>query len=303
MPTIDASTGAIVFQPPQGLDQGSISSLEETFGGFFAAADKWRNEALAIQVTDAADKKAIAQARAVRLELKALRVNAEKARKVAKEESLRKGKAIDGIYNALEYAIVPLERHLQEQEDYAERMEEQRLQALRSERAALLAPYGAGGGIDLASLSEEQFAGLLQDAKDLHTLRVERERKAEEERLAKAKADAEERERIRLENLRLREEAAKLEAEAARALAEAAALRRAEEARVRQEEAARAEEERERRRMQRAPDKVRLEQFQRTVAALNVPLLATPDGAAVGKGIRRRLEELNSWLSETLARM
>lgn len=213
----------IVLQvPDQGLAPAIMSNLQEGFSFFFAQAETWRQKAVAIKVTDASQKGEMKLARTVRLELKNIRVEAEKKRKALKEDSLRYGKAVDGINNVLLAAIVPLENYLDEQEKYGERLEAERIAKLRDERLQALSPFGympTGG--DLGALSEAYFATLLRDTKDLHEMRIERERKAEEERLAAEVAAAKERERLRLENERLlkemaeREAAAKIEREAA----------------------------------------------------------------------------------------
>lgn len=192
-----------------------MSSLQEGFAEFFTKAELWRQKAVAIKVTDASQKGEMKLARTVRLELKNIRVDAEKQRKALKEDSLRYGKAIDGVNNILLAAIVPLENYLEEQEKYGERLEAERVAKLREERLAALTPFGyihTTG--DLGALKDEDFAVLLRDTKDLHEMRIERERKAEEERLAAEVAAAKERERLRLENERLLKEMAEAEAKA-----------------------------------------------------------------------------------------
>ena len=201
-----------MLQVPEGLEPATEKSLKETFLVYFEQAEEWRSKALAIQVAGVDDKDSMKAAKAARLELKSIRCAAENARKKLKEDSLRKGRAIDGIYNMLEFAIKPLEEHLEAQEKYAVRLEMERMEKRRAERLAALEGLDYTPAVDLGQLTEDAWKGLLQDAKDLHQLKKERERKAEEERLAKEKAEAEERERMRLENERLKAEAAAREA-------------------------------------------------------------------------------------------
>ena len=201
-----------MLQVPEGLEPATEKSLKETFLTYFEQAEEWRSKALAIQVANVDDKESMKAAKAARLELKSIRCAAENARKKLKEDSLRKGRAIDGIYNMLEFAIKPLEEHLEAQEKYAVRLEMERMEKRRAERLAALEGLDYTPAVDLGQLTEDAWKGLLQDAKDLHQLKKERERKAEEERLAKEKAEAEERERMRLENERLKAEAAAREA-------------------------------------------------------------------------------------------
>jgi hypothetical protein len=252
--TIDADTGAIVLQSPEGLAPQTVSLITEGFGQFYQRADELRTKAASIVVTSPEDKDAIRDAREYRLALKNIRVGADKTRKAMKEDSLRLGRAIDGAYNMLEHAIKPLETYLEDQEKIAERLEAERLQNLRETRLAALKeadPDHIPSG-DVAAYFDAHFEKVLGDVRDLRKLRQEWEQREEQERIERERKEAEERERIRLENERLKAEAAAREAEMQaerervakeRALAEAkaAAERRAlEEAACKEREAAEA---------------------------------------------------------------
>lgn len=206
-------------------------TLEASFAEFFTKAHSLKEQTSSITNPK--------MARTARLEIKNLRVAAEKKRKELKEDSLRMGKAIDGANNILLAIIVPLEKRLEDIEREEERREGARIAALAQSRRDQLVPLGVAEAIvasaGLGMMSEEAFQTLLDDSKALHEARVERERKAEEERLAKEVAEAKERERIRLENERLLKEAAERE-EAARVEREKAeAERKALEAKLAQE--------------------------------------------------------------------
>jgi hypothetical protein len=185
-----------------GLELAAKNSLELAFSGFFTEAAKWK--AHAETITDAK------LVRTARLELKNLRVAAEKVRKNLKEDSLRMGKAIDGANNILLSLIVPIEKSLEDIEKQEERAAQARIDALQGDRAEDLkdlefSPIPS----NLGTLSEAEWEAVYQNAKDLRQLRQERERKAEEERQALIKKEAEEREAQRLENIRLKAEADK----------------------------------------------------------------------------------------------
>lgn len=143
-------------------------SLELAFGQYFADA-----RALAQQTEAITDPKL---ARAARLSIKQLRVNAEKRRKELKEDSLRMGKAIDGANNILLALIVPIERRLEDIE-------------LAEERA------------ERARLAAEQAVADAEEA-----------RRQEDARKAREAAEQEERTRQRMENIRLKKEADELKA-------------------------------------------------------------------------------------------
>jgi len=227
----------------QSLPPSLLSNIETGFKSAFEQAEKWRNQALSIQVTSFDQKAEMKLARTIRLELKNIRVSAEKTRKALKEDSLRMGKAIDGVYNILDAAIVPLERHLQEQEDYAERLAAAERLRIGNERAEAIAPYLDTGSVvpQLADMTPEQWRSYFEDAKILCAAKIESARKAEAERIERERIEAEERAkreaaeaaeraRIRAENEKLKaeREAAEIAARAEREAAQAEVRRIAE---------------------------------------------------------------------------
>lgn len=208
-----------------GLDLAAKNSLELAFAGFFETAAKWRDQAAAIT-----DPKL---ARTARLELKNLRVAADKKRKELKEDSLRMGRAIDGANNILLSIIVPIERGLEDIEKAEERRIAEELRQRTEARIAEFSPYITPGMLmpPLGVMTEEQFQATLADAKLLYEMKLEASRKAEAERIEREAAEARERLRIAEENERLRKEAAEREAQMkAEREAAAAKQREAEEA-------------------------------------------------------------------------
>jgi len=187
-----------------------IESLQSSFMPFFQQASEWKGKAMAIQVTSIEQKEAMKDARTARLALKGIRVDTEKRRKEMKEESLRKGKAIDGMANVIFYLIEPIEKHLQEQEDFAARLEAKEREETRQLREAEAGPYMAffPQTIDLATVTDNDFARLLNGAK-LQKQAADAERKRQEdEATEKVRIESEAREAMRVENELLRQEAA-----------------------------------------------------------------------------------------------
>ncbi len=95
-----------------GLDSTKANILLMQFQDYFKMAAEWEVKAKAIVVTDDTQVGDMQMARAGRLFLKEKRVSIEKTRKTLKEQSLREGKAIDGIANILKALIAPIEEHL-----------------------------------------------------------------------------------------------------------------------------------------------------------------------------------------------
>ena len=150
-----------------GLETTKSQYILDKFTNYFEIAAEWEKKAKDIVVTDESNKVEMQLARVGRLFLRDKRISIEKARIELKEQSLREGKAIDGIANVLKALIVPIEEYLENQERFVE--------------------------IKAAKLAEDK--------------RINDEKMAEEERLALEEAQRIENERIRVENIKLKEEA------------------------------------------------------------------------------------------------
>jgi len=149
-----------------GLEATKAKVMLENFQDYFEIASDWEKKAKTIVVTNESQTGDMAMARTGRLYLREKRLAIENKRKELKEQSLREGRAIDGIANVLKALIVPIE-------DYLDR--------------------------------QEHFVKIKQKEEDERLL-AEARAKIEADRLAQEKADREEQERIRLENIRLQKE-------------------------------------------------------------------------------------------------
>lgn len=219
-----------------GLATESAQHLLASFQPHFANAQDLCEQAKGVVVTDATQVTEIKKSRALRLKLKDVRVEAEKTRKALKEDSMRTGKAIDGMANVLKYLIEPVEQRLEDQEKIAERMEAERKAALKASREELLRPYGIDTtGYLLGDMTEATFAQLLDSARLAHAARIEAEKKAEADRIAVEAARVAEEQRIKAENERLRKEAEAREKRAAAERKKAADALAAEQEKARKE--------------------------------------------------------------------
>lgn len=149
------------------LEPIEAQSILEKLNAYEDVARDWESKAKAIVVTNKSQTAEMRMAREGRLFLAQKRIDVEKARKALKEQSLRKGQAIDAIAKFLTSLIEPIEKYLKEQEDFVK----------------------------------------IQEEKEVERLRIEAETKAEAERIVKEKADREEQARIRLEIEKLKKEA------------------------------------------------------------------------------------------------
>jgi hypothetical protein len=211
------------------VDAEIQTMLVERFTPFLDQAKEWRERAENLVVTDISQTREMKMAREARLALREIRINADKLRKELKEDSLRYGRAVQGVYNVIEAAITPIEKHLEQQEKFKEIFELKQREALRVEREELTRDVRdyMFANINLGEITEDDFQRLWNGARLQKQAAEEQARKAEEDRIAREKAAAEERERLRVENERLkaeaeaREKARRVEIERMKAEAEA----------------------------------------------------------------------------------
>lgn len=206
LPEADKEVLAVVQQ--HGLQPDTAKNLTASFAPLFVEARGVLEKSRTIIVTDSSQKLEIKLARECRLALRLIRVNGDKTRKALKEESLRKGKAIDGFYNILLHLTEREETRLDEQEKFVERQEAQRKVALKGDRENALQPYGIDTTFyQLGEMSDEAWAQLLENTRAAHAAKIETQRKAEAERIRIDNERLKEEHRIREENERLRCEA------------------------------------------------------------------------------------------------
>ena len=201
-------TNLVEIVQEQGLAESEAKSLTEGFGEFLKEIQKFDKRAKSIVVKDESEVELMQEAREIRLELKAIRVGAEKVRKEKKEAFLRGGKAVDGIANIIKATVVPLEEHLEKQEKFVEIREEQRKEKANSERISELSKYVEDVSVyDLKDMSDEGFAKLLETHKGAFEAQKKAEEEAEKERIAQEKAEKAEQEKTKQENEKLKKEA------------------------------------------------------------------------------------------------
>lgn len=303
-----------------------MTTLKAAYAPHFAKLDELHE--MAKDLTVLTPKKA----GELRKALKAVRVAANKTREATKEDALKMGRAIDGVYKVLEGAISPVEEGLEQVEKAAEIAEQKRKAELSAARAAELTPFRDPQFYDLANMPEPQWVQLLADAKLAHATakaaaekaeaeRVAAEKAAEEARVKREQEEAAERERMKAENERLAKVAAEEKAQReaaekkareerqaaeAKAAAERAEQQKAIEAERKKREAAEAElkakqeadrkkkaaEELAAKKAAAAPDKQKLEQFAKTLRALEVPIMSTSEGKDALIEVQRRILNL-----------
>ena len=185
---------ALVIQIEQnGLSAETTKSLKECFMPFYEKAEEWKSKAESLVVTDVSQTKEMGEARTARLALKEIRVNVEKKRKELKEDSLKKGQAIDKVAGMLKSLIEPIETHLENQEKFAEKKETERKANLKAERLEKILPYSGDMPLsDLGEMGEQQFSALYEGLKLAHENRIAEAKKEEERKMLQEQRKAKE---------------------------------------------------------------------------------------------------------------
>lgn len=295
-----------------GLAEDKSKQLLASFGDLFNDARQAVKFAKEIVVTDIDQTEEMNNARKTRLELKSIRVEVENTRKTLKEQSLREGKAIDGIANVIKALIVPVEQYLEDQEKFAERIEAERKNKIEFERVSQLLKYvdeAENYSLHPDQMSEETFNKLLDNSRLAFEARKKAEDEAEKERLALIEAEKEEQERIRQENIKLRAEAEKREKELAKERAEQQRKLEAEQKarkeaedkirleREAQEAKLRAEAEAKRQHLL-APDKDKLLELALMFDSLQLPAVSSKEAMSVIRATEEMIGKVSNYIRE-----
>lgn len=200
------------------LSENKASQLESTFLPMLDMLKPMEEDfnSIVADAENGIDEEITARAKRLRLDIGKVRIETEKKRKAEKNESLRLGKAIDGIANVVKYAVSSKEEKLKEIETHLERIEAERLKRLGDERLDLVSKYidtELMVGTKLAEMDQDVFEAYLLTKKTAFESAIAEEKaRAEAEEKAKLEREAEEK-RIREENVKLKAEAEKAEAE------------------------------------------------------------------------------------------
>lgn len=188
----DGTTELAVVGKDNNLDVSKVEVLLQDFGQPFLQARQLAAGHKKLVVTDENDTAGMKAARELRLQLKQVRLDAEKTRVRLKDDSLREGKAIDGMANIIKAIIVPAEQHLEQQEKFAETLAIERKATKKAERTQELSQYMDNVFIfNLEEMDDDQYAQVLEDAKKKHADKLAADKAAADAKAAEEKAEAE----------------------------------------------------------------------------------------------------------------
>jgi CRISPR/Cas system CSM-associated protein Csm2 small subunit len=167
-----------------GLDTSQADNLMKSFAGFYSQAREVVENCKDIEVTDESQKDLMLSAKENRGKLRDIRIEADKTRIKLKEQSLREGRAIQGVYNVLEALIKPVEEHLEKQEKFAEVREQLRIEKRLNERVEKLSQYVTDVSLySLKDMADEVFENLLSGCKSNFEKAQQEQKDAQEKEL------------------------------------------------------------------------------------------------------------------------
>ena len=195
-----------------GVSKAQSSALLDSFGTAFVQAHKLATKAKGIKVTSENQVDEMAMAREIRLQLKDVRVEANKTKVILKEGYLRGGNAVQKIFNDIKDICKPEEDRLLEQEKFAERLKAEKQMRIERDRSLELSKYVDDVEVFTLhpdQLSTESYNKILETQKGYFELKKAKEEQEEQELLAQIEADKKEQEKIKKENAKLKAEADK----------------------------------------------------------------------------------------------
>ena len=128
-----------------GIDESKAAQIEAVFAPMVAMLKDFEGQYDTIMALEQSPDKC-AKAKRLRLDIAKVRIEADKVRKIQKEEYLRAGNAIQAVYNILKFAVAEKEDSLKETETYYERIEAEKAKTRQAEREAELLKYEVDDG-------------------------------------------------------------------------------------------------------------------------------------------------------------
>jgi len=176
-------TELVLSKELEGLDKSKASQIEAVFSPMVEMLKSFEGAYDEVMSMDQSEEKS-KKAKRLRLDISKVRIDADKVRKSQKEEYLRAGNAIQGVYNVLKFAVVDKEEKLKEIETYYERIEEERKAKVQAERELELSRYDIDGStMNLSGMDDAVYENLVEGSKAKFEAIKEAERKAEEQRI------------------------------------------------------------------------------------------------------------------------
>lgn len=192
-----------------GIEPSIASQIEAVFAPMVKGLKGFEKEYSTLMTL--ADKgvtpEVCAAAKRLRLNVGKVRISADKAREKEKAQYLLGGRAVDGVFNILKFAVNQKEVKLKEVEEHFERQEQEKNEKRAEDRREQLDKYGFDyTHTDLVNMEEVVFKNFVLGIKLAWDLEEAAKVQAEKDRIETERLAEEERQRIKDENTQLREE-------------------------------------------------------------------------------------------------
>lgn len=219
-----------VEQLAQSVSVEKRNEVQSVLNHVFNGVSKMREQLDAVTVVDENDKASMKVANTIRLNVRQVRLEAEKTFDKKREEvqaQMIGFKTEDALWLKAKQTMQILTKEIEEvakiKETTAERIAAERKELETQTRIAKVSKFNPElNRSEFENMSAEMFEMFLAGIEKAHNDKIEAEAKAEAERLAAIEADRLERERIKAENERLEKEAAEKEKQLQAERAEAA---------------------------------------------------------------------------------
>jgi hypothetical protein len=148
------------------LEENTAINIRTAFSDYFEDANEAIKKCKDIKVINDDDIENMALAKEYRIKLKNIRVAADKKRKALKEDSNKYGKAVQGVYNVIDYIVSPMEKYLKSQEDYVEIKKATERQERYEKRMKILEEYeGFYPELSYLTIDDRSFQTVLEGVK------------------------------------------------------------------------------------------------------------------------------------------
>lgn len=173
----------IIANELKSLPESKARMIKDTFDPMVKMLESFEGEFNRVSEMEQTEERST-EAKKLRLAIAKIRIEADKVRKEQKDEYLRAGNAIQGVYNILRFAVEEKENKLKDIETYYERIEAEKIARIQAERESELLKYEAdSAGLDLGKMPETVWSTYLSGVKSNYESAMEAERKAEEYRV------------------------------------------------------------------------------------------------------------------------
>lgn len=165
----------------ENITDGKAQMIEKAFAPMVDLLKSFDNEyaeIISMEITDETCKKA----RALRLKMVKVRTGVKEVHATQKAETIRFNKAVDGIKNIFDYAVISKEETLEKIEKHLELIEATKLKALREEREDKLKAFDYDTSkVDLSKMDDAMFNMILLGVEKAHSDKIESDKKLAEE--------------------------------------------------------------------------------------------------------------------------